>query len=59
MDLTTKIIVFVAVLLSDVVAALVITRKLNAQGRSDKARLIAFALLSIIIVVGVVLFVLL
>ena len=59
MDLTTKIIVFVAVLLSDVVAALVITRKLNAQGRPDKARLIAFALLSIIIVVGVVLFVLL
>lgn len=59
MDLTTKIIVFVAVLLSDVVAALVITRKLNAQGRSDQARLIAFALLSSIIVVGVVLFVLL
>ncbi len=54
-----KIIVFVAVLLSDVVAVLVVTRKLNAQGRSDQARLIAFALLSSIVVVGVVLFVLL
>lgn len=59
MDLTLKTLLFVALLLSDVITALVVTRKLNAQGRAGQARLIALALLMSVIVFGVVLFVVL
>lgn len=59
MDLTLKLIFFVALLVSDVIAVLIITRKLNAQGRPDQARLIALVLLMSVIVFGVVLFVVL
>ncbi|MBM3265319.1 MAG: hypothetical protein FJY97_18115 [candidate division Zixibacteria bacterium] len=59
MDLSLKIILFSAILVGDVVAAHVLTRKLNAQGQGEKAKIILPVMLGGLMIIGVVLFVVL
>lgn len=56
MDLTMKIVIFSAILVSDVIAGLLIIRKLNAEGQGDKIFIVIPALGIGLIVTGVVLF---
>jgi hypothetical protein len=57
MDIATKIIVFTAVLIGDVIGAIMVSRKLSEQGRTEMIRIIVPALLLGLVGVGVVLFV--
>lgn len=56
MDLSMKIVIFSAILVSDVIAGLLIIRKLSAESQGDKIRIVIPALGVGLIAIGVVLF---
>lgn len=57
MSMTIKIAILFFILISDVVCGVVVTRKLNEQGRGDMVTIMLPALAISTIVVGVILFV--
>lgn len=57
MSVTVKVLILLAILVSDAICGVVLTRKLNAQGKGETAKIILPALGSSTIVVGIILFI--
>ena len=56
MDMMTKVMLFVAVVIMDVIGGLIATRVLTNQGKQEQIKIVLIALASSVIMVAIVLF---